>query len=60
MTLTSKFDKMISHIFVATISNFVLMHQNNRDCSLPFLGNCDIDLWPQLYKNRVPSISSML
>ena len=29
-------------------------------CRIPFLGHCDLDLWPSFYNNRVWSISPIL
>ena len=47
--LIKSYPQHISHIYVATISNFVWMHLNNRDSCEPSFGNCDLDLWPKLY-----------
>ena len=38
----------------------VWLHLGVRDCSVLLLSNCDLELWSQLYKNRVLSISSIL
>ena len=30
------------------------------ECHIPFLGHCDLDLWPSFKNNRVMSISLIL
>ena len=51
----------ISYILWYRNSKFgVWIHLGMAECRVPFLGHCDLDLWPSFENNRVRSISLIL
>ena len=51
----------ISYVILGRNSKFcVWMHLGMAECRVPFLGHCDLDLWPSFQNNGVWSISLTL
>ena len=49
-----------SILFKIEMPNFVLIQFWVAGYCILFLGYCDLDLWPQVWKNRARSISPIL